>query len=65
MKIRNEMQLNYHENQDANARKQDDLPTYLGPEAHGDQMLWMSGEIVQPVQPVDHLIKVSPLCLIM
>ena len=47
-------------NQDANARKQDDLPTYLGLEAHGDQMLWMSGEIVQPVQPLDHLIKVSP-----
>jgi len=35
-------------------------PTYLGPEAHGDQMLWMSGEIVQPVKLVDHLIRVFP-----
>ena len=35
-------------------------PTYLGPEAHGDQVLKMLGEIIQPMQPTDHLIKVSP-----
>jgi hypothetical protein len=46
-----------------NSRKRYDLPTYLGPKAHGDQMLWMLGEIIQPMQPIYHLIKVSPSVL--
>jgi len=60
MKSGNEMQLTTMNKQDENERKQDDIPTYLGPEAHGDQMFWMSGEIIQLVQPTGHLIKVSP-----
>jgi hypothetical protein len=39
---------------------QDDLPTYLGPWGPEDQVIVMSGEVIQPVQPIDHLIKVSP-----
>jgi hypothetical protein len=43
--------------------KANDLPTYLGL-PHEGQVLKMSGEIIQPVQPpTHHLIKVSPLVL--
>jgi hypothetical protein len=41
-------------------RNQDDLPTYLGSWDPKDQVLKVLGKIVQPVQPFDHLIKVSP-----
>jgi hypothetical protein len=41
-------------------RKANDLSTYLGPKACGNQVLEMSGEIIQPMKPIDRLIKVSP-----
>jgi hypothetical protein len=59
MKSGNEMQLTTMIKQDENESMQDDLPTYIGPKAHGDQMLWMPGEIVQPMQLADDVIKVS------
>jgi hypothetical protein len=47
-------------NQDANAGNQNDLPTYLGPWDPKDQVSKVSGEIVQPVQPPDHRMKIFP-----
>jgi hypothetical protein len=46
---------------DANARKQDDLATYLGPMAHGGWVLRPLSEIIQSMQPTSHhFIKVYP-----
>jgi hypothetical protein len=42
------------------ARKQDDLPTYLGSWDPEDQVSKVSGEIVQPL---DHRTKTFPLVL--
>jgi hypothetical protein len=54
-----QMQLHYHD-MNMQCKNANDLPTHLGPEAVEVKTLKMSGEIVQPMQPTDHLIKVSP-----
>jgi hypothetical protein len=45
------------------ARKKDDLPTYLGSWDPEDQVPKVSGEIIQPVQPTDHRMKTFPYVL--